>query len=154
MRRIVVATDGSDGADRAIDFAADLAGKFTADLVLVHVISASTLANAGAGLARTPADLRPLRSVENTSVSEVLTDMATAILAKAKLRAGARGAQRVQTEIRAGTPAETIVSVAGEQEADVIVLGKRGLGRLAGLLLGSISQKVVMLARCAVAVIP
>ena len=85
---------------------------------------------------------------------EVLTNTANDLAAKAKGRAEARGAQHVYTEVRAGEPAEVILSVAKEREADVIVLGKRGQGRLAGLLLGSISQKVVTQARCAVIVIP
>lgn len=155
MRCIVAATDGSDTADRAIDFAADLASKFSVDLVLTHVISASsTLAPAGPGLAHPASDLRAPTRVENTSLSEVFTDAANDILAKATGRAEARGARRTHTEVRAGEPAEMILSVAKEHEADVIVLGKRGRGRLAGLLLGSISQKVMMLARCAVIIIP
>jgi nucleotide-binding universal stress UspA family protein len=165
MRHIVAATDGSDTADRAIDFAADLAGKFAADLVLIHVISASMPAPGGTGIAHPAGDLRadlraPIRSLrapigmENVSLPEVLTDAANDILAKAKGRAEARGAKRVDTELRTGEPAEMILSFAKEQEADIIVLGKRGRGRLAGLLFGSISQKVAMLAPCAVIVVP
>ncbi len=158
MRYIVAATDGSDIADRAIDFAADLATKFTADAVLLHVISASTLASTGTGPAHPAgdlrADLRVPRRVENTSLSEVLRDTANDILDKAKRRAEARGARRVDTEVRVGEPAEMILSVGKEREADVIVVGKRGRGRVAGLLLGSISQKVMMLAPCIVIVVP
>ncbi len=154
MRCISVATDGSDAADRAIDFAADLASKFSVDLVLTHVISASTLATTSAGPGRPLAHQRAPIRVEYGSVPEVLTNTANDLAAKAKGRAEARGAQHVYTEVRAGEPAEVILSVAKEREADVIVLGKRGQGRLAGLLLGSISQKVVTQARCAVIVIP
>ncbi len=154
MHHIVAATDGSDAADRAIDFAAELAGKFAADLVLTHVISAATLAPGGTGLAHPAADLRAPMRIENTSLSEVLTDTAKDILAKAATRAKARGARRIDTEVRTGDPVEMILSVAAEHDADVIVLGRRGLGRLAGLLLGSNSQKVAMLARCAVIVVP
>jgi nucleotide-binding universal stress UspA family protein len=154
MRCIVVTTDGSDGANRAVDFAADLAGKLSAELVLTHVISASTLASVGTDLAHSAADLRVPMRVENTSMSEVLTDAANDILAKAKARAEAKGARRVHAEIRAGQPAETILAVAKEHAADAIVLGKRGQGRLAGLLLGSVSQKVMTLASCPVIVIP
>jgi nucleotide-binding universal stress UspA family protein len=154
MRCIVVATDGSDTADRAIDFAADMASKFAVDLVLTHVISASTLAPAGDPLAHAASDLRAPMRVESTSLSTGLTDAAANILAQAKGRAEARGARVVHTEVRAGDPAGMILSVAKEHEADVIVLGKRGLGRLAGLVLGSISQKMMMSAQCAVIVIP
>jgi len=155
MRCIAVATDGSDGADRAIDFAADLASKFGADLVLVHVISASAVPSASFG-APHPflANPRAPVAVETLSVPEVLTDAANDLLAKAKARAEVRGARRVHAEVHVGDPAEAILSIAKERNADVIVLGKRGQGRLAGLLLGSISQKVATLAHSAVLVVP
>jgi len=155
MRCIAAATDGSTGADRAIDFAADLASKFGADLVLTHVISASALPSASFGASRPflPTPRAPV-VVETLSVPGVLTDTANELLAKAKARAEARGVRRVHTEVHVGEPAEAILSLAKERNADAIVLGKRGEGRLAGLLLGSISQKVVTLAHCAVIVIP
>jgi nucleotide-binding universal stress UspA family protein len=154
MRCIAAATDGSDAADRAIDFAADLASKFGADLVLTNAISASTVASVGSGPVRSLATVRVPITVENTSISEVVVDTAKDLLAKAKARAEARGARQVDIEVRVGEPAEVILSVAKERKADVIVLGKRGQGRLTGLLLGSVSQKVMTLARCAVIVIP
>lgn len=52
-----------------------------------------------------------------------------------------------------GDPAETILECAREA-VDLVVLGRRGRGRLAGLLLGSVSQKLVSLAPCAVMVVP
>jgi nucleotide-binding universal stress UspA family protein len=154
MRCIAAATDASDAADRAIDFAADLASKFGAELVLTHAIAASTVASVGTGPVRSLANVRVPMTVENASVSEVVVDTAKNLLAKAKARAEARGARHVHTEVRVGEPAEVILSVAKERKADVIVLGKRGQGRLAGLLLGSVSQKVMTVARCAVIVIP
>lgn len=154
MRCIAAATDGSDAADRAIDFAADLASKFSAELVVTHAIPASALASTGTGSVRPFLNVRAPVSVESLSVPEVLTDLANDILAKAKTRAEARGAHQVQSEVHVGEPAEVILSVAKKRNADAIVLGKRGQRRLAGLLLGSISQKVATLARCAVIVIP
>lgn len=154
MRCIVAATDGSENAERAVDLAADLASKVGADLVLTYVVTAAPLAPASAGVAHPATDLRMPMRVQTVAVSGVPTDAAEDVLAKAKARAGARGARRVETEIRAGEPAEMILAVAKDRGADAIVLGKRGRGRLAGLLLGSISQKVTALAGCAVVVIP
>jgi nucleotide-binding universal stress UspA family protein len=54
----------------------------------------------------------------------------------------------VHTEILEGSPAEAIIEVANTSKSDLIVMGSRGLGRLAGLLLGSTSQKVVSHAPC------
>jgi nucleotide-binding universal stress UspA family protein len=57
-------------------------------------------------------------------------------------------------ESHTGDVAQTIVEIAQEKNVENIVVGKRGVGRIAGLLLGSISQKIVSLAPRPVTVIP
>jgi nucleotide-binding universal stress UspA family protein len=59
----------------------------------------------------------------------------------------------VHTEFIEGSPAEAIIGVAATRQSDVIVMGSRGLGTLAGLLLGSTSQKVVSHAPCPVLIV-
>jgi nucleotide-binding universal stress UspA family protein len=59
----------------------------------------------------------------------------------------------VHTEILEGSPAEAILDVANTRKSDLIVMGSRGLGRLAGVLLGSQSQKVVQHAPCPVLIV-
>lgn len=59
----------------------------------------------------------------------------------------------IHTEILEGDPASAILEVANVRKSDVIVMGSRGLGRLAGLLLGSTSQKVVSHAPCPVLIV-
>ncbi len=154
MRCIVAATDGSDAADRAIDFAADLASKFGAGLVLTYVIAPAATASAHTSPVRSLANVRAPTRIEDASLSEVVREMAEELLRKAKGRAEARGALHVDIAVRVGEPTEVILALAEERKADTIVLGKRGQGRLAGLLLGSVSQRVTTLARCAVVVIP
>jgi nucleotide-binding universal stress UspA family protein len=154
MRRIVAATDGSDVADRAVDFAADLASKFAAELVLVYVIERSAPVSSSAGGARTIPVLGTMTRTEDTSLPEALQEAAHDVLAKALARAEGRGAGHVDMELRAGEPADTLIAAAKEHEADVMVLGKSGRGRLAGLLLGSVSQKVVTNASWAVIIVP
>ncbi|GER78288.1 MAG: universal stress protein [Anaerolineaceae bacterium] len=60
---------------------------------------------------------------------------------------------KLQSELLEGSPAEAIVTVANTRKSDVIVIGSRGLGRLAGALLGSTSQKVISHAPCPVLVV-
>jgi nucleotide-binding universal stress UspA family protein len=151
MRSVVAATDESDPAGRAVELAAQLAGKLGADLVLTHVISPSTVVSAAAG---PPHLLRPPARVEAAAISDDATERANALLAQARRRAEEKGARHVRTEVRAGEPTEAILAVAKDHDAGIIVLGKRGQGRLTGLLLGSVSQKVVSLASCAVLVVP
>jgi nucleotide-binding universal stress UspA family protein len=59
----------------------------------------------------------------------------------------------IQTELLEGSEAEAIIEVAKTEKSDVIVMGSRGMGTLAGLLLGSTSQKVVAHAPCPVLII-
>ena len=59
----------------------------------------------------------------------------------------------IHTEIIEGDSAEAIIDVASTRQSDIIIIGSRGLGRLAGLLLGSTSQKVVAHAHCPVLIV-
>ncbi|GAB4540461.1 MAG: universal stress protein [Anaerolineales bacterium] len=59
----------------------------------------------------------------------------------------------IHTEVIEGSAAEAIIEVANTRKSDVIVMGSRGLGKLAGLLLGSTSQKVVAHAPCPVLIV-
>jgi len=59
----------------------------------------------------------------------------------------------IHTEILEGDPGEAIIDVANTRNSEIIIMGSRGLGRLAGLLLGSTSQKVVAHASCPVLIV-
>ncbi len=59
----------------------------------------------------------------------------------------------IHTELIEGSPAEAIIEVASTRKSSLIVMGSRGLGRIAGMLLGSTSQKVVSLAPCPVLIV-
>jgi nucleotide-binding universal stress UspA family protein len=67
----------------------------------------------------------------------------------AKVVARQRKVPSVRTVLRQGDPATAILNIASEEQADLIVMGRRGLGDLAGLLLGSVSHNVTQLAECA-----
>jgi len=76
-------------------------------------------------------------------------EYATGILDAAVAAAG-EIAGGVDTELLEGPEAEAILNVANARKADLIVMGSRGLGRLTGFFLGSVSQKVVAHAPCPV----
>jgi nucleotide-binding universal stress UspA family protein len=59
----------------------------------------------------------------------------------------------IRQEMLEGSPAEEILNVAAVRKSDLIIMGSRGLGRLAGLVLGSQSQKVVSHAHCPVLIV-
>lgn len=142
MRHIMVGTDGSEAADRAVDVAADLAKAFGAELLIVTV---------GGNLSGE--ELRQLERAEG-NIGDVLDMLSKQILAAAKTRAQRLGTNNVQLRPAWGDPAQSIIEIAACEATDAIVVGRRGRGRLAGLLLGSVSQKIASLAPCTVIIVP
>jgi nucleotide-binding universal stress UspA family protein len=134
---IIWATDGSENADRALAFAKVLAQESGCALVAVH--SKELMIGRAGGF--------PLRADEEdveTKVArqvEELTDVG--IDARSVFAAG-----------RAGHAAHTIAEVAESFSADLIVVGTRGQTAFAGLMLGSVAQRLLHLASCPVLVVP
>ena len=82
--------------------------------------------------------------------AEELEKAGEQVLADATAIAKACGIDAPVTHARAGDPARTIVEYANGNNADLIVLGRRGLGDFGSLLVGSVTHKVSQLADCAV----
>jgi nucleotide-binding universal stress UspA family protein len=76
------------------------------------------------------------------------------LLARAGKRARRQGIAAPILHCAWGDPAEVIIEAAAREKADIVVVGRRGRGRLSALLLGSVSQKVASLAPCTVVVVP
>jgi nucleotide-binding universal stress UspA family protein len=141
MAGVLVATDGSACADRAIDLAADLA-KTTNRPLLIMTVGTST-----------GEDVRKLAQAEG-GLAEALELISRQTLQSARERARTRGATAIEVRVAWGDPAQCIIEMAQHCGADIIVVGRRGRGRLSGLLLGSVSQKLVSLAPYPVIVVP
>lgn len=145
MKSILVATDGSDDAHRAVDYAAELAKITGASLLIVNVIG-------GYGLPSTV--MSAFTHVQHAWLEELLTSMSAKMLTEAQERARKLGVATIQLDSRSGDVVPTILEIALEKKVDMIVAGKRGVGRIAGLLIGSTSQKLVSLAPVPVTVVP
>lgn len=142
MKHILVAADGSEGAKRAIAVAARLAQETSAALTIVTV-----------GGALSVSELRDIVRAEG-DVGATLDLLSDQILSEATDIAHRHGAKDIRTDSAWGDAAEAIMEAATRINSDMVVLGRRGRGRLTGLLLGSVSQKVVTLALCPVLVVP
>ena len=122
---ILVAIDGSNAANRAADHALDLASEFDADLHAIYVIDTrrygqSVLSDAGG----------VLDDIEERG-QKILVDLA------------ARADVDVTSEIRSGRPDEELDDYAGEIDADLVVVGNRGLGTGPSGQIGSVAERVV-----------
>jgi nucleotide-binding universal stress UspA family protein len=127
MNAIVVGTDGSSGAEAAVQKVIDLAsGK---DL-RVHVVCTypgrSTLERIGLTAKQDPVDMR---------------GVAADVVARDERRFREAGFE-VEKHVREGDPAHTLISVAEEEGADLIAVGARGQGALRRFALGSVSAKL------------
>jgi nucleotide-binding universal stress UspA family protein len=168
IRKIIVPTDGSDHAAKALELAADLAGKYNAGIVILHVLlrdaePGEMKALAGSGIGKeTVAELDrlaelPLETEVLTGAyaplhvmvpHNVLEEVGKAIAEKARAAAAAKGVSDISVRLVSGDAAKQIVAAAEKENADMIVMGSRGFGDLKGLLVGSVSHKVSHLAPC------
>ncbi len=144
MQRILVATDGSSGANRAVSAAAKLAKLARCKLVILTV-----------GGDVSGAELRKLASAGGDLSKKLVSD-ADRTLAQARKRALRAGAPAVEVQTAWGDPVQTIVDIVRRRKADLLVIGRcgRGRGRLSAILLGSVSQRLATLAPCNVMVVP
>ena len=73
---------------------------------------------------------------------DILRKIAETILHEAEVRARKKGAQNVRTAISGGDPAGAVIDYARRKKIDLVILGTRGLGKVKGMLLGSVSRKI------------
>lgn len=170
FRKILVATDGSEHAQRALAVAGNLASRYAADLIVLHVFSCPEMTQTLRHMAEVE-HLMPVRRRASARDDDMVWASGLPIdpkeetddygvMYQAAERIGQRiaddgakaareaGAPKVKTVVRKGDPAEVILNLARNEKADLVVLGSRGLGTLKGLLLGSVSSKVNHLAAC------
>lgn len=137
LRSILVATDASSAANRALALAIEIAVKHGASLDIIYVVRDLQL----------PEKLRSMAEVENMAGArgDVLMFVAEQILGDARGRARTGGVAEVRTHVGKGDPAGAIIAQAKRRGSDLIVLGTRGLSKTKGMLLGSVSGKVANL---------
>ena len=141
--KIVAATDFSEDSNLALTYAQELAVKFSADVVLLHVDQPL------APVMMTP-ELGPSMDVGAMGrIAEEQRMLAQKELDKiaGKLR---EGGLKVKVQLKVGSPFLEILHAAQSENADLIVLGTHGRTGLAHVLLGSVAERVVRKAHCPV----
>ncbi len=137
FNNILLAVDGSEYSHRAIEYAKSLTGRYEANLLLVHVFSHTS-------------DLLGYKDFEKLyakrkSAGQAVLDRAKKILGSTTFK--------VHEELMEGSEAEAILTEAENHRADLIVMGTRGFGAVKGMLVGSVSRKVIHLSTCPVMVV-
>lgn len=136
FRKILVAVDGSRNATDALALAVDLAQRYGASLCLVHAFPHVS-------------DL--LGTPQYEHLLEARSTIGTQILESTRAQVG--DAVPAEVQLVEGPAAPAILRIAEEDGCDLIVIGSRGHGQLAGLLLGSVSTVVAQRARCPVLIV-
>ena len=133
FKKILVPIDGSDIALLATKYARNLAEKYDSSVTLVHVI-------------KNPAYILPDTVIPPLLIKD-LESNGKNVLAKA-LEVFSDFGGRVNTLLEYGHPGIRIVDIAKEKDYSLIVMGRRGLSDIKGLLLGSVSNYVLHYASC------
>jgi nucleotide-binding universal stress UspA family protein len=168
MTSIVVATDGSLSAERAVHVSADIAKSRRADVVLVTIIDEKPIPDEIVALAEVEhmADHAPqahaahranipfwmmegahaaARAEESIAIRRSIADLA---LQKARSILVEAGVETINETVMEGDPTKLILAAAEDANAEMIVLGTRGLGTLETLVHGSTSTEVAKQANC------
>jgi nucleotide-binding universal stress UspA family protein len=141
VRRILVATDGSEPADRALALAAELARSWgSGTLTLLKAVSDPvTFAPTAA------AGLEMVLDAEQQGAERDLAQRAE------RLRTGGL---KVETLVRVGSAPEVVADVADSLEADLVVAGSTGKGALQRAVLGSVTTRLLHVLRRPLLVVP
>jgi nucleotide-binding universal stress UspA family protein len=140
--RILLATDGSEEAELAALRAVELAEATDSELHVVHV-----------GVVPTFLQSYPGTLGYERRLYEQIEEESRELLRKESWRVKAAGGTVAGAHLRMGAVALEIVALAEELQADLIVMGCRGLGAVRRALMGSVSDSVVRHAHCPVLVV-
>jgi nucleotide-binding universal stress UspA family protein len=134
---IIWATDGSSGAEQALPYAKGLAQADGARLIVVHVKEIMVGRTGG----------YPIKIDEDQVQAAILKQVED-------LKQEGFDATLQMANVAAGGAAHVIAEIADDAGADLIVAGTRGYGPLAGLVLGSVTHRLLHVAHCPVLVVP
>ena len=142
MKRVVVAVDGSEASREVIDYAVHYANREKdAEMLFLHVVGTAMERGRqfveASGIAEAPLIGEEVKTGVENFVREQIA------------RSG-RTVPMMSVSVVAGVPYDEIVRFAEDHDADIIMIGHRGMSNLARFFLGSVASKVVAHAPCSV----
>ena len=132
IEKLLTAVDGSKYADKALEYAVQLAKNFNSKLALLHV------------------EEDKLVRIGGPQVVDCLGTVGECILKDASKKVESIAFDQI---LEYGSPAEIIIKVAKKAKVDVIVVGSRGLSSIRRYLLGSVSDDISLHSRCSVLIV-
>lgn len=165
IKKILVPVDGSQHSVKAVELASDLASKYGAEVILLHVLLRGHMPDglkralevevgehkaSADNLVNMPQEIMArVGNKKDTQLSiEELDFIGKYVLSHVAAICQDKGVGKVEKRVEEGNPAKIIIKTADEAKADMIVMGNRGLSDLQGMLVGSVSHKVSHLAKC------
>ena len=143
IQKVLVCSDGSEPALKAVAATADLAKLLRSEVILLHVFEVAappSLMPAESGFS-TEAAAPPSQEAQDALVSKSAAPLVSAAVAF------------IDRRIISDSAEESILELAEKEQVDLIVLGSRGLGAVRRFLLGSVSDRVAHHAHCAVLIV-
>lgn len=141
IKRILVASDGSAAAGKAVAVAGELAAALGAKVFVLYAVPRTAH---GA----IPKGFENLADLEHMTLGDVLEAVGTEILSRAEGALQTAGVTAIERLTPSEPAAEAILAAAECHRVDLIVMGSRGLGEIGGMILGSVSHKVAQHAAC------
>lgn len=165
IKKILVPVDGSAHSVKAVELASDLASKYDAEIILLHVllrghmpdglkraleVEVGQRKDGAKNLVNMPQEIMArVGSKKDAQLSiEELNFLGKYVLGSVARICQDKGVRKVEERVEEGNPANVVIKVAEDAGVDMIVMGNRGLSDLQGLLVGSVSNKVSHLAKC------
>ncbi len=148
INKILVPIDGSIHSDKVLEYALDLAEKYSAEILIFSV--AQTYVTTGPMLVN-----QPMSPIETPGVYVSSIEIAH----KKVLEEALKKSKKVNPDLNIsaklvnGRASDEIVKIAKEDKFDLIVMGNRGLGGIKEFLLGSVSDRVADHAQCPVLIV-
>jgi nucleotide-binding universal stress UspA family protein len=141
IKKVLCAVDFSEPSKNALKFAKSLSERGSSGLIVTHVVSSLNMEK---GLEK----WKDMTEKDKSNYSKELIRNA-----EEEMCSFLQGCGEIESVVRIGIPYETINDIAMERDADMIVIGARGLSYTKGIILGSVSESVIKSSPCPVMIV-
>jgi nucleotide-binding universal stress UspA family protein len=139
VKKLLVATDGSEYSRRALKNALDLAGKYNAEIELLYVMFDPVVYSIGVA--------------DSYVASPEQVEREGELALEASLKGNDISGIQLKKKKLHGNPGNVIIQEVENEKIDLVIMGSHGYGAIVGSVLGSVSQKVLHGAKCSILIV-